>query len=226
MAEKQFNNLKIFIMKKIVYVLTFCLLLVLSSCSIGKHLASPVYVYIDGVNNISQSSKSTKYIDKYTQEQYLKRFNSELVEALKSYNLIAVYSVPNTSEKYFKIDITSFLMRETYEPKEVPPSEKGSSPKVYNLTTCSVELEYTVYKSSSDGWQFIRTKSASASKVEKVNNNRTAAQILSGSNKDNSIYTYHELNWTVFDEIVRKTARNVAEVSSAFIDTQIKQKNY
>ena len=222
MPEKEVIYFKENIMKKVVYSLIFCLSVLLVSCSIGKHLESPVYIYIDGVNNIEQSSKSNKYIDKFTQEHYLKSFNKELEEALKSYNLIAVYSKPNTTAMYFKLDVTSFSMRETYEPKEFPADVAGASPKVYNITTCSVDAGYSVYKSVSEGWRFVKDKSASVSKVEKVNKNRTASQILSGDNKDNSISTYHELDSYVFDDLAKKTARKIAELTSLIVHSELK----
>jgi hypothetical protein len=108
----------------------------------------------------------------------------------------------------------------------VPADENNEKTKVYNITTCSVDAGYRVFKSSPNGWILLKDKSTSASKVEKLNKNRTAAQILAGTNKDNTIYTYHELDLYVFNDLVRKTARNIAEISSLSIHTETKQWNY
>lgn len=193
----------------------------LASCSVGRYLDTPAYVYIEGVDNITVVADANKYIHNSTNDDYRDLFFKELDESLESYNIVPVYEVPTNVQKYFKLEIGNLRLYETFRVEEIYPDSTYIAPEIYNLSICDVSSDFTVYKSGASGWYHLKDKSVVFSKEEEVSNNRTFFQVLFGLNKDNSVYTYHELSSDIFNDLARKCARRIAAKTSTYIDKEI-----
>lgn len=192
------------------------------SCAVGHYLDKPAYVYIEGVENIAIIAEGDKYILNYDKDEYSRVYFAELEKSMQSYNMVPVYSMPTNSENYYKLSINKVTVRESFNIKEVYTDTTSTVPEVYNLAECDFTSDFSVYKAGSSGWHHVKDKTIIVSKEEEVNNNRTFFQILFGANKDNTVYTYHELSSDIFKDLAEKCARRVAAKTSSVIGKEMK----
>ncbi len=210
-------------MKKYLYIVVISLFSgLMTSCTIGRYLDTPADLYINGSVSVSTESSSQKYINKQTDEYYGQIFIQELESSLAGYNITLIDKPDFTKSNLFSVKINNLEMEETYVTETVYPDTTSLIPETYNVTSCNVDVGFEVFKYSTSGEHSLKTSSVNVEKEEKLNTNRTFWQILFGTNKDNSQYTYHELSDNVFDDLVKKSARNVAAKISKAISREMK----
>ncbi|MDD3685431.1 MAG: hypothetical protein PHE56_01570 [Bacteroidales bacterium] len=171
---------------------------------------------------ISVIAEGDKYILNYDLDEYSRVYFSELENSMQSYNMVPVYTVPANTAYYYKLSFNRVTIRESFEVEEVYSDSTSSTPEVYYLAECDFISNFSVHKAGSSGWHHLKDKTIIVSKEEEVNNNRTFFQILFGTNKDNSVYTYHELSPDVFKDLAEKCARRVAAKTSSVIGKEMK----
>lgn len=192
------------------------------SCAVGHYLDKPAYVYIEGVDNFAVISEGDKYILNYDMDEYSRVYFAELEKSMQSYNMVPVYSVPSNSESYYKLSFDKVTIHESYTIEEVYTDTVSSIPEIFNLAECDFTSDFSVHKAGSSGWHHLKDKAIIVSKEEEISNNRTFFQILFGTNKDNSVYTYHELSPNIFKDLAEKCARRVAAKTSSVIGKEMK----
>lgn len=192
------------------------------SCAVGHYLDKPAYVYIEGVDNFAVIAEGDKYILNYDLDEYSRVYFAELEKSMQSYNMVPVYSVPTNSAYYYKLSFNKVTIHESFTTEEVYTDTISPTPEVYLLAECDFTSDFSVHKAGSSGWHHLKDKSILVSKEEEINNNRTFFQILFGTNKDNSVYTYHELSPDIFKDLAEKSARRVAAKTSTVIGKEIK----
>jgi hypothetical protein len=189
---------------------------------VGHYLEKPAYVYIEGVDNFAIIAEGDKYILNYDMDEYSRVYFAELEKSMQSYNMVPVYTVPANTAYYYKLSFNRVTIRESFEVEEVYSDSTSSTPEVYYLAECDFTSDFSVHKAGSSGWHHLKDKTIVVSKEEEVNNNRTFFQVLFGTNKDNSVYTYHELSTDIFKDLAEKCSRRVAAKTSSVIGNEIK----
>ena len=191
------------------------------SCSIGKTLEKTAYLSIDGNSFICHFSQAeSKYLNDRLGEDYKDEFVTELTESLTPYNFHVVSSPSEINENvsFYILEPEALNLDETYEIESVYMDSTSSFPETFDVVSCDVEVNCGLYKLDGGGSKsLIRNITVTVNKDEKLTNQRTFWQIIFGTNKDNSKYTYKELNDDVFFDLSRKSANRVAAKTSRLV---------
>jgi hypothetical protein len=216
-CRQQFSD-----MKKLNLFLSLAIITFLSSCSVGRYLDQPAYLYVEGVSSVSIGGESQKYINWHNQEMYSVKFNSELDSQLATYNIMITNNASVSYDRIFSVRFTDISLHETYTIETLYPDSLSNIAETYYLSDCSVSADFDVYSGIENNGSHIKSGSVSSFKEEELSNKRTFWQILFGTNKDNSEYHYKELSEDVFDELCEKTARKAAAKISRIISRELK----
>jgi len=193
-----------------------------SSCSIGRYLDSPAYVIIDGPYTLVVPEGDFKYLSNYDVEKYETVYLSGLESALERHNIYSIHLEEPTSDKIFLITISKLNYWEDFTVEMVNSDTLSDSQTVYNVVNCSVDSEFDVYFAGYNGNELLKSTSAISSKEEKLSNRRTFWQMMFRANKDNTIYTYTELQEDVFLDLTTKNANRTAAKTSKVLYKQLK----
>lgn len=201
-------------MRKQIIILSAILVVLLGSCSVGKRLDTTTYLLIDESNYMASfDAKSRKYLDVNSKIAYRDEFTQELENSLSSYNIKVVNS-KNTnvsSSLVYSLKLKQFEFLEDFVTESVYMDSLSTNPEYFDVVSCSVESNCELFKIGSVGREnLMKSYQKSVSKSEKLTNSRTFWQIVFGTNKDNSQYTYKELSSDVFVDLCRKSARRTA----------------
>ncbi|PLX09703.1 MAG: hypothetical protein C0596_01395 [Marinilabiliales bacterium] len=190
----------------------------LASCGIGKSLEKPAYIKIQSsVFQTYFDTEINKYLNQNLENEYLSALETELESSLKTYNIYIINAgtEPSGDEKIYVLDMKNMTFTETYEAQSVYMDSMATSPEYFEVVTCDIDISGDLYKFNSRGEQVkIKTISLNVDKGEKLSNSRTFWQIIFGNNKDNSEYTYKELDENVFYSLSEKAARHMAAKTS------------
>ncbi len=197
--------------KYLIYVLA---ILLFYSCSIGKRLDRPAYVKID--NNCFKTEfdlSSEKYVDIEFSNNYIQDFEEELKEVFSTYNIHVLSSLQdvNDPKDAYILSLDNLLISETYEMESVYVDATSEFAETFNVVSCNVKTKCRLYMIDSHGDKFLLNDLiSSVGKDEKLSNNRTFFQIIFGLNKDNTEYTYKELDDDVINRLCKRAARRIA----------------
>jgi hypothetical protein len=209
-------------MKKNNLFFSLAIITFLSSCSVGRYLDEPTYLFVDGASTVVIGGESQKYINWQNQDLYALNFNSELDSQLATYNIIITSGARVSSDRIFSVRFSEISFFETYTIETLYPDSLTNIAETYFLSNCSVSADFDVYSGIENNGSHIKSGSVSSFKEEELSNNRTFWQIIFGTNKDNSEYHYKELSEDVFDDLCEKTARKAAAKISRIISRELK----
>lgn len=192
-------------------ILSFLLI----SCSVGRKLEKTHYLYLLPIDNSIklENYNSSKYLKNTNSEKLREIFIEEFRNRLKDYNIVLLI---DKSEIYSLKVLNSFTIRiqdlkyyEEFEIKEIKDNEQSQQVNTYYVTSCNLSLDFYIGK---EPFSFVSLKKHNvfAGKDEKLSTDRTFWQIIFGTNKDNSVYTYKELDTDVFEDLTRKVAKKTA----------------
>ena len=208
-------------MKKKLFYFIGVLSVVFSSCAVGHKLDSKVSLVVD-VSHYADSYQTTsnKYVDKSLGGEYLNAFLTELKSSLHSYNIETVTKeLKNSSTNaIYSLQVNSLTFSEKFETESVYTDGKTTIPERFDVVSCNFNANLRLYKTDKTGREkLLKFYSSSFSKSEELSNNRTLLQMIFGENKNNSKYTYKELDDDVMFDLSRKSARRVAAKTSKII---------
>lgn len=212
---------KIVIMLKFKYLLFILTPFILASCSIGRVLDKPAYVKVKNTNFTTEyQSEINKYLNLSEEDIYLQAFENQLEESLKSYNISIVTSSNGNVDpsNLYVIDVKRIYFEETYTIETEYMDSLAEYPESFEVVECDVNVETSLYEIDNSGNEkLMKSTTVYVDKEEKLSNNRTFWQVIFGTNKDNSEFTYKELNEDVFQDLCEKAARRVAAKTSKTI---------
>lgn len=192
------------------------------SCSMGRYLDSPAFVLIDGPYSVVIPEGEFKYLGNYESDKYENKFLSELESELERHNIYSMRLEPATSDKLFAVIITKLIFNEEFTTEVLTVDSLTETQKVYNVVSCYANAEFDINYSGYGGNELLKSSSAYSSKEEKFSNKRTFFQWVFGVNKDNTIFTYTELEEEVFIDLCEKTAKRTASKISKVLYKQLK----
>ncbi|MDD2387730.1 MAG: hypothetical protein PHP52_13215 [Bacteroidales bacterium] len=201
-------------MKNKLFYIIGILLIVLSSCSVGRSLDDKAWIVIDGSQyTYSFQINSNKYIDETLSDKYFSEFLTELKSSLLSFNIETISGEANVNNcnSAYTIQINNVECIEMFETESVFIDGMSVSPEEFDVVSCYLNSDSKLFKIDKNGRNnLLKTCTVSVSKSEQLSNNRTFWQIVFGLNKDNSEYTYKQLDNDVFFDLSRKSARHTA----------------
>lgn len=213
--------------RRIAFLVLF-LIFIADSCTIGKRIDKKQYLYlnIDKITVSIDNYNSNKYISNFSPEDYKIAYINELERCLADYNIVLL----NESKEHltvkiaesFTMKLDEFKIKENYKIEQIPDTYDSNLNKEIFITNCEIIIEFRIGKEPLS-FLAIKKHNIYVSKEEKLSNNRTFWQIIFGSNKDNSIYTYKELDKDVFMELTKKSARKTAAKISRIISKKLKK---
>ncbi len=183
------------------FILT-AITLITQSCYISKPLKEPKSIKI--VINFTpqkQDYDNTKYINNYSLQDYKEKYLTALKNELDIYNL----NETDNNNPDFTLIIDKFNVSETISTETINDESSEYNGQSFDVSSCSVTAEFSLYYGNVD--KEITSTFASASKDEKVTNNRNLGDYITGSNKDNSIYHFKGLSDDIFITLSEKTGR-------------------
>lgn len=194
-------------------LIIFCFLLI--SCSVGRKLEKTHYLYLSSIDNSIklENYDFSKYLKNTNSEKLKEIFIEEFRNRLKDYNIaLLIDKNENSSLKVlnsFTLRIQDLKYYEEVEIKEIKDNKQSQQVNTYYVTSCKLSLDFYIGK---EPFSFVGLKKHNvfAVKDEKLSTDRTFWQIIFGTNKDNSVYTYKELDKDVFEDLTRKVARKTA----------------
>ena len=179
---------------------TIVSLTIFQSCYVSKSLERDVSVSLDQSFNIAvNNSGSSSFSSRYSAEEYKAAFIEGLKAEFATGHIIVVENSPE-----FSISISEVSMAESTKPHTVSDVDSDDHGKVFELTSILLKAKGKVVQSEgsgSRGWW------ADKSKDEKVTNNRSGGQIITGENKDKNTYREKELNDDEALDLARKCGR-------------------
>ena len=185
---------------------------IVSSCYVSKNLDRDVKIKLDEsfIVTITNTGNSN-FSNKYTQEEYKQAFLSGMKNEF-SYNHIIV----DENNPEFAVSISELKINESTKTETVNDSDSPDNGKVFELTSLDLYANGLVDQISKTN---IKEWSADKEKDEKVTNNRSAGQIVTGTNKDNKLYREKEFS----DNEAKDLAENCGRRSATrIINTIIK----
>lgn len=208
--------------KNILFILFVLAVVSFSSCNVGKILDKPAYMIVENDNfSVLFDTMSEKYADREEVDLYLNDFEQKLVESLKTYNINTIGSLDEFYENgnVFLLELDQLNVDESYVTESVYMDSLSDYPETFQVVTCKVSADCSLYEIDSNGNKsLLRSINVSADQDEKLSNSRTFWQVIFGSNKNNTDYTYKELSDDVIYTLCRRSARRVAGKSSRTID--------
>jgi len=207
---------------KFFIVLLLTAIVGLSSCNVGKVLDKPAYILIEK-NSFSTyfDLMSEKYVDRQKSDEYISDFETKLEESLKTYNIELISSIDQFYEpgNVFMLELKRLDIDEKYETESVYMDSLSNYTETFDVVSCNVKAECYLFQVKSNGDKDnLRSIIVNADKDEKLSNSRSFWQVIFGSNKDNSDYTYKELDNDIIFTLCHRTARRVAGKSSRTIE--------
>ncbi len=185
-------------MKKFISVLGVVILF--STCYVSKSLEREVRVAIvtnftTSVTNGGNSTFSVNYSDAEYKDAFLEGMKSEF-----SGNKIII----DEQNPEFTIVISSFSINESTIIETVEDADSPDNGKSFELTELDLEARGTVSK---NGNSELKSWFANKQKSEKVTNNRSGGQIITGDNKDHNTYREKEFSNSVVKDLAEKCGR-------------------
>jgi hypothetical protein len=192
------------------------------SCSIGRKLENTHYLYLTPIDNTIKLENyySSKYLKNKNFEKLKETFIEEFKNRLKDYNIVLLIERNDNHDlkvlNSFTIKIQELKYYEEFDIKEITGNRQAQEFNTYYVTSCNVSLDFCIGK---EPFSFVGIKKHNVfvGKDEKLSTERTFWQIIFGTNKDNLVYTYKELDKDVFEDLTRKIARKTAAKVSQII---------
>ena len=207
-------------MKILSFLFITVIFFTVQSCYISRPLKEPKTIKI--VINFTpekQDYGNTKYINNYSTDDYKKNYIAELKNELDIYNL----KETDKNNPDFTLIIDKFKVSETLSTETVNDEKSEYNGQSFEVSNCSVDVNFSLYYGNVD--KEITSTFASASKSEKVTNNRNLGDYITGSNKDNSIYHFKGLNDDIFITLSKKAGRRTVAKLTKKIHKAIKKIN-
>ncbi len=193
----------------------------LSACGVGRSLEKKVDLKIDDSNlYTSFDSKIDKYLNNRHGDDYLNAFDEELRKTLGAYNINVIKlggKEPSLNNTMYIIELKNLKFLETYENESISAESNYEGQTDFNIVSCKVEIDGYLYKRKNGRKEKIKPLYIYVDKSEKLTTNRTVSQVVSGQNKDNSQYTYKELNKDIFISLSKKAARHLSAKTSRIL---------
>jgi hypothetical protein len=192
---------------KLAFAGFFLLVLALSGCNIGKTLEVEKTVYID--NQIVYSAFPTatdKYLGNVTEEQVRTAFMVELGSHMSGNKLRPIDA---RSQADFVLVVTGISLSESSSTYTVDDADSPYNGTTFNLSNCQITTSARLYANSGGRETLLDDFSDSESKEEKVKNNRTLGDMITGDNKDNNEYRLKAFSDDVFIDVAQKGARSL-----------------
>lgn len=189
-------------MKKLTFILIA--LSILGGCYTSKKLDRQVKATLKMDFAIQlQPGPSAKYIDKHTEEEYRQAFREGLKKELAYSNVQLVDENPE-----FEIYVTSFVISETVKNQTVTDSSSQYYGKTFELTKCDLTSSGRVRRPLTD--EDLGDWSAQKDKEEKITNNRSFGQVITGTNKDGSVTRVKAFDDDTFITLAEQCGRRSA----------------
>jgi len=193
-----------------------------TSCSVGRYLDDPAYVFIPSTIDARMSNQSQKYLKTENPDYYSNLFLSEFDNELASLNIMMTRDIKTSGNNVFVLKNIDLSLSESYITETIYEDSLSYQSQNYQIVSCNVSIDFDIYSAGAGGSYLVKTSSAYAGEDEELSTNRTFWQFIFGVNKDNSVYTYKELNSDVFDELCKKTARRSAAKISRVLSRELR----
>lgn len=178
------------------------LLTVLNSCytNINKQLDREVHVTINGLPPVSISNTGTSnFTGSYTQEQLVEQF----IEGMKSEFQGSKIIIDDVNPE-FSISFSQFDISETTKTETVNDTLSDNHGDIFELTTIDLTAKGQVVRVS-DGATY--SWYANKDKDEDVTRSRSAGQVITGGNKDRTVYREKTLDDDAASDLSFKCGR-------------------
>lgn len=194
--------------------------IVLTSCSLGKRLEENKTIFIrDNVEVVNTSiDGNLKYLPLVTFEDCKNRFVQAVKENCQYDNLTLVDS-PDSAD--FVLVLTKLQLSESHKEETVNDENSEYNGVTYELANCEASGYGTLYKGNSN--EVLASLSSYGDKEEKIKNNRTLGQLISGANKENDVYRLKMLSDDVFLDVSDKAGKKLEGETSFKISRLIKK---
>ncbi len=192
-------------MKKLFFSISF-LLLCLYGCYVGKPLKTKSTIYI---TFNTETKVYSSFDGKYAKETNWSEYKNAFINGLKSesgfYNLEVIEDEKVRTD--FTLEITKFYVSETSHSETVNDAASPYNGKSFQLSGCEANTTFVLYAGKKE--KMLGEWFTSATKDEKITNNRNFGDYVLGSNKDNSQYRYKELDDNICTTLSEKCGKHV-----------------
>lgn len=181
-------------------LLTIASLIIFQSCYVSKTLDRDVKISLDEnfIVSISNTGNSN-FISAYSDADYIQAF----LEGMKS-EFSTGHIIIDNSNPEFAVSIAELTISESTSTETVSDSDSDDNGKVFELTSLNLSSKGIVDQVDGDR---IKEWWADKSKDEKVTNNRSAGQVITGSNKDNNTYREKDFSDDIALDLANKCGR-------------------
>ena len=180
----------------------------LQGCYLGRQLETPVTVRIE--SNFTTEDHTTieapRYIGNATLETYKQACIARLESSLGTGNVTVLNSTDTRTPNYI-IVVEELILTEGTKTETVEDADSEFNGQTYELSTCDASGSARLLnadRSEIDSW------TVTADKAEKVKNNRTLGQLISGTNQDNNTYREKLLSDNVFEDLSGKIGNRIS----------------
>lgn len=194
--------------------------LILQGCALGKKLPEPrtIEVIID-TDLLLTSIPNPKYINNHTVTEMKDAFLNNLIEVMGNDNLIYVESGGE-----FVLVVEEMEATESSSDHTVDDPDSEFNGMTYTLHKCDVDIAVELYVAGPQTQESrISAHSTSVDKEEKVKNNRTVGDFITGGNQENNEYRHKQLSDDVFVDLHERAAFNLAGKVSTKLYNLIKK---
>lgn len=209
-------------MKSILGTISVLLLLlaVLDSCSLGKKLDHNKSIFIrDEVVVVDNSIvEQPRYLPLVSFDDCKESF----IQAVKyncAYDNLTVVDSPDSAD--FILVLTKLELRESHKQETVNDENSEYNGVTYELSSCEATARGVLYNGKTN--KRLASLSSFGDKEEKVKNNRTLGQLITGANKENDVYRLKMLSDNVFIDVSEKAGKKLEGETSYKIYRLIKK---
>lgn len=156
-----------------------------------------------------------QYIHNFDLETYKNDYMEELRTTIGTYNItLADFG----TEADYELVITKMVITESEKTETVDDEDSEYNGYSYALSECEVYVQMELYEGTGRTNK-VKSNTITTDKEEKLSNNRSLGDLISGGNKDNNTYREKMLSDDVFRDMAQKNGRNTA----AWMSSKIKK---
>lgn len=195
----------------------------LHSCYVPRGFQKPIAIRVTSDFNceLKPMVAQPQYLYYKTADEYRNAF----VEALKNQSGYSqnVTVVSDTAKADYILKITYLSLSESDRNETVNDTKSSDNGSTYVLASCDGNATYEWYDAQTGAK--ICANEASATKSEKVTNNRNLVQLVSGTNKDHTQYRQKMLSDDACEDVARTCGRHTWSAASAKLARYLKKRN-
>jgi hypothetical protein len=182
---------------------------IIGSCSLTSTLPEERTVFVDDRAQVLLAPQvaQPKYLLNVPNQELKETLLSQLSATLNSNNFRTTTDV-NAAQ--FRLEVQNITFTESSSPHTVSDAASPYNGVTFQLANCEVSYTLVLYNRSGGTEKLFETYVIDENREEKVKNNRTLGQVVTGSNKEKDEYRLKAFRDDVFKDVAEKGGRKGA----------------